>query len=58
MKMAHRKTGTSFMSALMPSTHPWEDWAETWAHYLHMMDTLETAYYAGLIVRSNRQRYA
>ncbi|MGK9518001.1 putative zinc-binding metallopeptidase, partial [Salmonella enterica subsp. enterica] len=18
--------------------HPWEDWAETWAHYLHMMD--------------------
>lgn len=23
--------------------HPWEDWAETWAHYLHMVDTLETA---------------
>ena len=23
--------------------HPWEDWAETWAHYLHMTDTLETA---------------
>lgn len=23
--------------------HPWEDWAETWAHYLHMMDLLETA---------------
>ncbi|HEY0213159.1 MAG TPA: putative zinc-binding metallopeptidase [Paenirhodobacter sp.] len=23
--------------------HPWEDWAETWAHYLHMIDTLETA---------------
>lgn len=22
--------------------HPWEDWAETWAHYLHMVDTLET----------------
>ena len=21
---------------------PWEDWAETWAHYLHMTDTLET----------------
>jgi hypothetical protein len=20
--------------------HPWEDWAETWAHYLHMVDTL------------------
>ncbi|PLY12082.1 MAG: hypothetical protein C0631_18415 [Sedimenticola sp.] len=25
------------------SAHPWEDWAETWAHYLHMIDTLETA---------------
>lgn len=26
------------------SAHPWEDWAETWAHYLHMIDTLETAH--------------
>lgn len=25
------------------SVHPWEDWAESWAHYLHMVDTLETA---------------
>jgi hypothetical protein len=25
------------------STHPWEDWAETWAHYLHMTDTLDAA---------------
>ncbi len=25
------------------SAHPWEDWAETWAHYLHMVDTLNTA---------------
>ncbi|HEU4518469.1 MAG TPA: putative zinc-binding metallopeptidase, partial [Microvirga sp.] len=24
-------------------SHPWEDWAETWAHYLHIVDTLETA---------------
>ena len=22
--------------------HPWEDWAETWAHYLHMVDLLDT----------------
>ncbi|TVR47433.1 MAG: hypothetical protein EA402_01230 [Planctomycetota bacterium] len=28
--------------------HPWEDWAETWAHYLHMVDTLETAWQFGL----------
>lgn len=25
------------------ASHPWEDWAETWAHWLHIMDTLETA---------------
>ncbi|WPP50076.1 zinc-binding metallopeptidase family protein [Catalinimonas niigatensis] len=26
------------------SAHSWEDWAETWAHYLHLIDTLETAH--------------
>ncbi|HMO64235.1 MAG TPA: putative zinc-binding metallopeptidase [Verrucomicrobiota bacterium] len=25
------------------SVHPWEDWAETWAHYLHIVDSLQTA---------------
>lgn len=25
------------------STHPWEDWAESFAHYLHLRDVLETA---------------
>ncbi|WP_022962526.1 zinc-binding metallopeptidase family protein [Halopseudomonas pelagia] len=25
------------------ASHPWEDWAETWAHYLHMTDTLNVA---------------
>jgi hypothetical protein len=30
------------------SAHPWEDWAETWAHYLHVMDTLETAHSLGM----------
>lgn len=23
--------------------HPWEDWAETWAHYMHVVDSLGTA---------------
>ena len=32
----------SFVSAYA-TMHPWEDWAETWAHYLHIWDTLETA---------------
>jgi len=30
------------------SAHPWEDFAETFAHYLHMRDTLETASSFGL----------
>ena len=33
------------------SIHPWEDFAETWAHYLHMVDTLETANAFGIRVR-------
>ncbi|MDO7844968.1 putative zinc-binding peptidase [Hymenobacter sp. M29] len=32
------------------SSHPWEDWAETWAHYLHILDTLQTAHAFGLAV--------
>jgi hypothetical protein len=30
------------------SSHPWEDWAETWAHYLHMRDGMDTARSFGL----------
>jgi len=35
-------------------SHPWEDWAETWAHYLHIVDTLETAAACGLSLRPTR----
>jgi hypothetical protein len=31
-----------FVSAYA-TMHPWEDWAETFAHYLHIWDTLQTA---------------
>ncbi len=34
--------------------HPWEDWAETWAHYLHMTDTLETASACGISIAPPR----
>ena len=34
------------------STHPWEDWAETWAHYLHIRDSLDAA--AGFGVTGER----
>jgi hypothetical protein len=36
------------------SMHPWEDWAETWAHYLHMVDTLDTAHDFGFIIDGRR----
>ena len=35
------------------SSHPWEDFAETWAHYLHMVDALETARSYGINVRAS-----
>jgi hypothetical protein len=38
-----------FVSAYA-TMHPWEDWAETFAHYLHIRDTLETAAGFGIVV--------
>jgi hypothetical protein len=40
----------SYISAYA-SAHPMEDWAETWAHYLLMMETLETALSYDLIAK-------
>ena len=39
-----------FVSAYA-SAHPWEDWAETWAHYLHMVDVLEIADDSGIDIK-------
>jgi hypothetical protein len=38
-----------FVSAYA-SMHPWEDWAETFAHYLHIRDTSQTAVAYGVTV--------
>lgn len=52
---AHYDTGPpagweqSFVSAYA-TAHPWEDWAESFAHYLHMRDTLQTAAAFGVVV--------
>jgi hypothetical protein len=40
----------NFISAYA-SSHPWEDWAECWAHYLHMTDVTDTAVSCGLTLR-------
>jgi len=39
----------SYVSAYATS-HPWEDWAESWAHFLHMHESLETAKSWGMSV--------
>jgi hypothetical protein len=45
----------SFISAYATS-HPWEDFAETWAHYLHIVDTLEMARAFGMYVHPRLAR--
>lgn len=32
------------------AAHPWEDFAETWAHYFHIVDTLETGGAWGIVL--------
>ena len=49
--------GENYIS-MYATTHPWEDFAETWAHYLHIVDTLETAGAFGLKVKPRRARGA
>ena len=44
--------GRLFSVSAYASVHPWEDWAETWAHYMHMLDTLSTASSFGLSAQS------
>jgi hypothetical protein len=36
------------------TAHPWEDWAESWAHFMHIQDTLEVANDFGLVGKSVR----
>jgi len=43
----------SFISAYA-TMHPWEDWAETWTHYMHINEALETAAVTGLSMTPKR----
>jgi len=45
----------NFISAYATS-HPWEDFAETWAHYLHIVDTLEMARAFGMYIHPQLAR--
>jgi len=37
-------------------SHPWEDFAETWAHYFHMIDTLDTGGSFGIVLHPKLDR--
>jgi hypothetical protein len=43
----------NYISAYATS-HPWEDWAETWAHFMHIQDALEVASDFGLAGKTIR----
>jgi hypothetical protein len=47
--------GNDFISPYA-SAHPWEDWAETWAHYFHLMDTVETAWSFGINIKPSEAK--
>ena len=38
--------------------HPWEDFAECFAHYLHITDTIDTSREAGMALHADRVRFA
>ena len=42
--------------SMYATMHPWEDFAETFAHYLHIVDTLETAGAFGMKVKPRAAR--
>jgi len=48
---APRQDWTAEFVSSYATMHPWEDWAETWAHYLHILDTVETARSFGLALK-------
>ena len=48
---------SSFISEYA-TMHPWEDFAECFAHYLHITDTIDTAREGGMVLHADRVRFA
>jgi hypothetical protein len=48
---------TTFISEYA-TMHPWEDFAECFAHYLHIADTIDTSREAGMVLRADRVRFS
>jgi hypothetical protein len=38
--------------------HPWEDFAECFAHYLHITDTIDTVREGGLVLHADQVRFS
>ena len=49
--------GETFISEYA-TMHPWEDFAECFAHYLHITDTMDTSREAGMVLHADRVRFA
>lgn len=49
--------GDSYISEYA-TMHPWEDFAECFAHYLHIADTIDTSREAGLVLHADRVRFS
>jgi hypothetical protein len=49
--------GESYISEYA-TMHPWEDFAECFAHYLHITGTIDTARESGLILHADRVRFS
>jgi len=61
LKKHYASPSTNFADTHVSSyatSHPWEDWAETWAHYLHILDTWETAVNFGLRTAGTGKAFA
>jgi hypothetical protein len=48
--------GETFISEYA-TMHPWEDFAECFAHYLHIADTMDTSREAGMVLHADRVRF-
>jgi hypothetical protein len=54
----HKPGWQEFFVSVYATSHPWEDFAETWAHYLHIVDTLEMAASFGISIHPKLTREA
>ena len=54
----HRPGWQDYFVSVYATSHAWEDFAETWAHYLHIIDTLEMASSFGVSIHPRLSRHS